>query len=134
MADSRCLSTPAVFNAVSTTGMIFAKCAREASSGTTPPYCAGINWLAVWLASILPFTHTAADVSSHEDSMAKITMESVLCTLSAIFVVLINASRSPQNNDLLVQISSVCITVIVGTLPACLHSYSTAFRSIMDGR
>ena len=40
------LVTPARFNASCTTGTIFCWCAREASSGTTPPYASCTAWLA----------------------------------------------------------------------------------------
>ena len=39
MADNCFFSIFAVFKAVSMTGMIFCWWARDASSGTTPPYC-----------------------------------------------------------------------------------------------
>ncbi len=65
--------TPARFRATSTTGMMFCWWAREASSGTTPPYASCTFWLATTFDRIVSFRITAADVSSHDDSIARIT-------------------------------------------------------------
>src|SRR5882757_5748598 len=57
-----------------TTGTIWRRCSREASSGTTPPYR---RWMSIWEATTLerisrPSATTAAAVSSQEDSMPRI--------------------------------------------------------------
>ncbi len=61
-------------SAVSTTGMMFCWCAREASSGITPPYltCTACEAM-TFENSTLPRS-TAAEVSSHEDSMPRIVI------------------------------------------------------------
>jgi hypothetical protein len=46
-------------------------CALLASSGTTPPYCSCTDWEAMMFDKILPSRHTAAEVSSQDDSMAR---------------------------------------------------------------
>src|SRR5690606_3181336 len=60
---------------------MFCICAREASSGTTPPYCSCTAWLAMGLDNIFPSTQIAADVSSQEDSIARIVVDKVKCYL-----------------------------------------------------
>jgi len=65
-------SGKAVLRAVSTTGTICCICARLASSGTTPPYFSCTDWLAIWFDNIFPSTQTDAEVSSQEDSIARI--------------------------------------------------------------
>ena len=72
MAFNCFLSIFALFKAWCTTGTIFCWCAREASSGTTPPYSSCIFCVAVMLLSTFLFFKTAAEVSSQEDSMARI--------------------------------------------------------------
>ena len=57
-----------------TTGTIWRRCSREASSGTTPPY---FWWISICEATTLertsrPSETMAAAVSSQEDSMARI--------------------------------------------------------------
>ncbi len=66
--------TPARFNAASTTGIIFCWCARDANSGTTPPYSLCTAWFATTLLSTTPSFSTAAEVSSQEDSMANMVI------------------------------------------------------------
>lgn len=62
---------PASLNAASTTGTMFCWCAREASSGITPPYRSCTAWEAITLERSVVFRRTAAEVSSHEDSMPR---------------------------------------------------------------
>ena len=62
---------PAFLIAASTTGIIFCWCARLANSGTTPPYNSCISCLAIKLERMVLFLSTAADVSSHDDSIAR---------------------------------------------------------------
>ena len=71
-------SIPARFIASETTGTMFCWCALDASSGTTPPYASWTLWLAITLERSIPSLITAADVSSHDDSMPKI-MLIILC-------------------------------------------------------
>lgn len=66
--------SPASRSAVSTTGMMFCWCAREASSGITPPYFMCTAWEAITFDSSRLLRITAADVSSHEDSMPRIVI------------------------------------------------------------
>ncbi len=66
--------TPASFKAVSTTGMMFCWCAREASSGITPPYLTCTACEAMTFESSVRLRITAAEVSSHEDSMPSMVM------------------------------------------------------------
>ena len=63
---------PALFIASLITGTIFCMCALLANSGTTPPYISCIFCVEITLERICVFKDTAADVSSHEDSMPKI--------------------------------------------------------------
>lgn len=60
---------PASRSAASTTGTIFCWWAREASSGITPPYRSCTACDAMTLERSVVFRKTAADVSSHDDSM-----------------------------------------------------------------
>src|SRR5215204_1624554 len=62
----------AVSRAAFTTGTMFCICAREASSGTTPPYCSCTDWLAMTFERILPSTQIDAAVSSQDDSIPNI--------------------------------------------------------------
>jgi hypothetical protein len=62
---------PASESAASTTGTIFCICALLANSGTTPPYCSWIFWVAIILDRIRPSVQTEALVSSQDDSMAR---------------------------------------------------------------
>ena len=71
IALSCSFSTPALFKASCTTGTIFCWWAREASSGTTPPYDSCTAWLATTFESNTPLRMTAAEVSSQDDSMPK---------------------------------------------------------------
>ena len=54
--------------------MMFCWCAREASSGITPPYFMCTAWEAITFDSSRLLRITAADVSSHEDSMPRIVI------------------------------------------------------------
>jgi len=72
IADSWLLSMPARFYAVSTTGMMFCRCARDASSGTTPPYSAWTFCPAITFDRMTFSSITAAEVSSQEDSIPRI--------------------------------------------------------------
>jgi hypothetical protein len=72
------LEIPAFLIASATTGMIFLVCSLPASSGTTPPYCSCIFWLAVRLETTFPSMHTAADVSSQDDSIANMTISGII--------------------------------------------------------
>ena len=65
-------ATPALRSASETTGTMFCSCAREASSGTTPPKSLWTCWEAMTLDSSTPSRRTAAEVSSQEDSMPRI--------------------------------------------------------------
>jgi hypothetical protein len=56
--------------AESTTGTMFCICALLANSGTTPPYCSCIFWVAMMLDKMTPSLQTDAEVSSQEDSIA----------------------------------------------------------------
>jgi hypothetical protein len=53
-------------------------CALLASSGTTPPNVSCTVWLAIKLDKITPFTQTDAEVSSQEDSMAKMVTDIII--------------------------------------------------------
>jgi hypothetical protein len=64
-------SIPAWRKAAVTTGSKCCWWAREASSGTTPPYCSCTAWPATTLLSSCPLRNTAAPVSSQLDSMAR---------------------------------------------------------------
>ena len=66
--------SPASLSAVSTTGMMFCWWAREASSGITPPYLMWTACEAMTFDSSTLLRITAADVSSHEDSMPRIVI------------------------------------------------------------
>ena len=58
-----------------TTGTIFCcRCACEVNSGTTPPYASCTFWLAMTLLQEQPVDITAADVSSHEDSIPQVLL------------------------------------------------------------
>lgn len=74
MASSSSAVMPASRNAVSTTGMMFCWCARDASSGMTPPYFMCTACEAMTFDSSTLLRSTAADVSSHEDSMPRIVI------------------------------------------------------------
>ena len=69
---------PASRSAVSTTGMMFCWWAREASSGMTPPYFMCTACEAMTFESSTLLRSTAAEVSSHEDSMPSIVMSIIL--------------------------------------------------------
>ena len=62
---------PASRSAVSTTGTMFCWCARDANSGITPPYLSCTAWEAITLERSVVFRKTAAEVSSHDDSMPR---------------------------------------------------------------
>ena len=66
--------SPASRRAVSTTGMMFCWWAREASSGITPPYLTCTACEAMTFEEQDVVARTAAEVSSHEDSMPRIVI------------------------------------------------------------
>ena len=65
---------PASLRAVSITGTMFCWWAREASSGITPPYFMWTACEAMTLDNNTLLRITAAEVSSHDDSMPKIVI------------------------------------------------------------
>ena len=67
--------------AVSTTGTMFCWWAREASSGTTPPYCSCTFCEAMTLERMRSPRNTAAEVSSHDDSIASMV---AICSVGSI--------------------------------------------------
>lgn len=69
MASMSWAVMPARRMASLTTGTIFCSWARDASSGTTPPYAVCTAWEAMTLLRSLCPTKTAAEVSSHELSI-----------------------------------------------------------------
>ena len=73
--------------AARTTGTIALRCSRDASSGTTPPYfaCIVICEATTLERMTLPFSTTAAAVSSHEDSMPRISLEE--CVLMNLIII-----------------------------------------------
>ena len=76
---------PASRSAVSTTGTMFCWCARDASSGITPPYRSCTACEAITLESSVVLRNTAAEVSSHDDSMPKIMMSLFMFCFFVIF-------------------------------------------------
>ena len=66
---------PLLFTAASITGIIFCWCARDASSGNTPPHCSCMDCEAVMLERIFPFSHKDTAVSSQDDSMPSIVID-----------------------------------------------------------
>src|SRR5215475_15406185 len=68
--------TPAAANASPTTPLIFSRCSREASSGTTPPYflCVAICEAMTFERTLTPSSMTAAAVSSHELSIPRVSI------------------------------------------------------------
>src|SRR5215510_14540840 len=68
--------TPAVAKASPTTSLIFSRCSREASSGTTPPYflCVAICEAMTFERTLTPSSMTAAAVSSHELSIPRVSI------------------------------------------------------------
>ena len=85
IAESSSGFTPARFNAWSIVGTMFFSCAREANSGTTPPYASCTACEAVTLLSRNPSCITAADVSSQLDSIPNMVIL-FECFCSAISV------------------------------------------------
>ena len=57
-----------------TTGIIFCRCALDASYGTTPPYFSWIFWLPIIFDIFFPSLIMAALVSSHDDSIPSMNM------------------------------------------------------------
>ena len=84
IAEISFIETSDFFNAESTTGIIFERCALEANSGTTPPYFLWIFWLAITLDNTSPFFNIEAAVSSQDDSIPSIYISLIDIT---IFVV-----------------------------------------------
>ena len=82
MASTLSMVIPASLRAVSTTGTIFCWWARDASSGITPPYFWCTACEAITFESSVRLRITAADVSSHDDSMPSIVMSIVGVVLS----------------------------------------------------
>src|SRR5690554_1753884 len=68
--------TPASLNASDTTGLIASMCARDATSGNTPPYgaCSAICDATTFDRIVSPSRTMAAAVSSHEVSMPRISV------------------------------------------------------------
>ena len=69
-------AAPADSNASSITGLMFSRCFLDATSGTTPP---NLLCMSIWLDMMFdrtsrPFLTTAAEVSSHEVSIASINI------------------------------------------------------------
>ncbi len=62
---------PEVFSVSAITGIRFCWSAREANSGTTPPYFSCTDCVATILLSTLPLDIIEAEVSSHEDSISQ---------------------------------------------------------------
>jgi len=87
MASSSSAVTPASLSAVSTTGTIFCWWAREASSGITPPYLTCTACEAMTFDSRTLLRNTAAEVSSHEDSMPRIVISIRFFTCNFNFLV-----------------------------------------------
>src|SRR5215470_17687287 len=71
-----CKVAPAAASASLTTPLIFSRCSREASSGTTPPYfsCVAICEAMTFEWTLTPSSMTAAAVSSHELSIPRISI------------------------------------------------------------
>jgi hypothetical protein len=85
MASSSSGATPASLRAVSTTGTMFCWWAREASSGITPPYFMCTACEAMTFDSSVVLRMTAADVSSHEDSMPRMVISIVIFGVFSFF-------------------------------------------------
>ena len=88
MASTLSMVMPASLSAVSTTGIIFCWWAREASSGITPPYFWCTACEAITFDRSVRFLITAAEVSSHDDSMPSIVISIAkyfICGFFAIF-------------------------------------------------
>lgn len=73
-----CIFGKACSKAASITGTMFCIWALLANSGTTPPYFSCTVWLAMKLDNIFPSTHTEAEVSSHEDSIASMEIDDLM--------------------------------------------------------
>ena len=81
MASSLFGAIPASRSAVSTTGMMFCWWARDASSGITPPYFMCTACEAMTFDSSTLLRSTAAEVSSHDDSMPRIVISILIFVL-----------------------------------------------------
>src|SRR5215475_13731823 len=116
--------TPAAANASPTTSLIFSRCSREASSGTTPPYllCVAICEAMTFERTLTPSSMTAAAVSSHELSIPRVSIgphHDICHTLGHAAVLTGAVATGRRRRDL-----SVCARSLPLPVPYQLHGLS----------
>lgn len=94
MALRSALVMPARRSAVSTTGTMFCWWARDASSGTTPPNSSCTLCDAMTLDSSRPSRITAAEVSSHDDSIPSMVTLMVLYVVEVGLLLIVELCRT----------------------------------------